>query len=171
MKSIKKVSLVTLSIIYIIGLNACTKKEQPQTSLPGQQTMIPAHVDIQMPSSEQMKIVIPNEIKGKWKGVILTVMDKQTMNGRDYNVPIGDKFSISGSNIEVQTGAFLPDLQITDNVYSTASGELNNPAIQVEVKEGGKEIFKGWLFQKFPSVHPFKHERFSITLKEPVSAL
>jgi len=171
MKSIKKVTLVTFSIIYMIGLNACAKKEQPQPRPHEQQSMAPEHVDIQMPASEHMKIVIPNEIKGKWKGVILTVMDKQTMNGRDYNILIGDKFSISGSNIEVQTGAFLPDLQITDKVYSTASGELNNPAIQVEVKEGGKEIFKGWLFQKYPTVHPFKHERFSITFKEPVSAL
>ena len=171
MEPIKKLILFTLCIIYLIGLNSCTKKEQAQPSPHEQQAMMPAHRDIQMPSLEQMKIVIPNEIKGKWKGVILTVMDKQTMNGRDYNVPIGDKFSISGSNIEVQTGAFLPDLQITDNVYSTASGELNNPAIQVEVKEGGKEILKGWLFKKYPTVHPFKHERFSITLKEPVSAL
>ena len=171
MKSIIILALASFFTTCLIGLNACTKKEQPQTPVPGQQTMIPAHGDIQMPSSEQMKIVIPDEIKGKWKGVILTVMDKQTMNGRDYNVTIGAKFTISDSNIEVQTGAFLPDLKIEDNVYSTESAELLNPAIQIEVKEGNKEIFKGWLFQKFPSVHPFKHERFSITLKEPVSAL
>ena len=171
MKSITILALASFFTTCLIGLNACTKKEQPQTPVPGQQTMIPAHGDIQMPASEQMKIVIPDEIKGKWKGVILTVMDKQTMNGRDYSIPIGSKFTISGSNIEVQTGAFLPDLKIEDNIYSTESAELLNPAIQIEVKEGGKEIFKGWLFQKFPSVHPFKHERFSITLKEPVSAL
>ena len=171
MEPIKKLILFTLPLISLIGFNACTKKEQPQPSPHEQQSMTPAHVDIQMPSSEQMKIVIPNEIKGKWKGVILTVMDKQTMNGKDYNIPIGAEFTIPGSNIDVQTGAFLPDLQIEDNIYSTVSAELNNPAIQVEVREGGKEIFKGWLFQKYPTVHPFKHERFSITLKEPVSAL
>lgn len=171
MKSIIILALASFFTTCLIGLNACTKKEQPQTPMPGQQTMIPAHGDIQMPAAEQMKIVIPDEIKGKWKGVILTVMDKQTMNGRDYNIQMGDKFTISGSNIEVQTGAFLPDLKIEDNVYSTESADLLNPAIQIEVKEGGKEIFKGWLFQKFPSVHPFKHERYSITLKEPVPAL
>ena len=171
MKPIKIITLISLFIIYLVGLNACTKKEQPQPRPHEQQTMMPSHADIQMPSSEDMKIVIPNEIKDKWKGVTITVMDKQTMNGRDYSIPIGAKFTISGSNIEVQTGAFLPDLKIEDNVYSTESAELINPAIQVEVKEDGKEIFKGWLFQKYPTVHPFKHERFSITLKEPVSAL
>ncbi len=171
-KSIKFIFLFfALSIIYLIGFNACTKKEQPQPRQHEQQAVTPAHIDIQMPSAEQMKIVIPNEIKAKWKGVIITVMDKQTMNSRDYNIPIGSKFTISGSTIEVQTGTFLPDLKIEDNVYSSESAELLNPAIQVEIKDSGKEIFKGWLFQKFPSVHPFKHERFSITLKEPVSAL
>jgi hypothetical protein len=171
METIKKVTLVTLSIIYLIGLNACTKKEQPQPPPPQQQSMMPAHGDIEMPASEDMKVIIPDAIKGKWKGVILTVIDKQTANGKDYNIPIGGKVAISGSNIEVQAGDFLPDLKIEGNIYSSDSTQLLNPAIHVEIKEGGKELFKGWLFQKFPSVHPFKHERFSITLKEPVSAL
>ncbi len=168
---IKKSTFFALSIIYMLSLSACTKQEQPQPSSPGQRSIIPGHSNVQMPSAGQMKIVISDEIKGKWKGVVLTVMDKQTMSGTDYNVTIGSKFTISGSNIEVQTGTFLPDFQIADNVYSTASAELNNPAIQVEVTEGGKEIFKGWLFQKYPTVHPFKHERFFLSLKEPVSAL
>jgi hypothetical protein len=171
METIKKVTLVTLSIIYLIGLNACTKKEQPQPPPPQQQSMMPAHGDIEMPASEDMKVIIPDAIKGKWKGVILTVIDKQTANSKDYNIPIGGKIAISGSNIEVQTGDFLPDLKIEGNIYSSDSTQLLNPAIHVEIKDGGKELFKGWLFQKFPSVHPFKHERFSITLKEPVSAL
>ncbi|MCC7201297.1 MAG: DUF2155 domain-containing protein [Nitrospirae bacterium] len=171
MKYNNNLIIIALSIIFLLNLGACAKKEQPRPQAPEQQSMLPGHSNVQMPSAGQMKIVISDEIKGKWKVVVLTVMDKQTMSGKDYNVPIGGKFTISGSNIEVQTGTFLPDFQITDNVYSTASAELNNPAIQVEVTEGGKEIFKGWLFQKYPTVHPFKHERFFLSLKEPVSAL
>ncbi|MEK6537880.1 MAG: DUF2155 domain-containing protein [Nitrospirota bacterium] len=169
MKTIKHLTILT--ILTILILPSCTKKEQPQPPPPEQQSMMPAHGDIEMPASEDMKVIIPDAIKGKWKGVILTVIDKQTANAKDYNIPIGGKVAISGSNIEVQTGDFLPDLKIEGNIYSSDSTQLLNPAIQVEIKEGGKELFKGWLFQKFPSVHPFKHERFSITLKEPVSAL
>ncbi|MEK6584114.1 MAG: DUF2155 domain-containing protein [Nitrospirota bacterium] len=171
MKTIKHLTILTILTIFI--LSSCTKKEQPQPQPPPpeQQSMMPAHGDIEMPASEDMKVIIPDAIKGKWKGVILTVIDKQTANAKDYNIPIGGKVAISGSNIEVQTGDFLPDLKIEGNIYSSDSTQLLNPAIHVEIKEGGKELFKGWLFQKFPSVHPFKHERFSITLKEPVSAL
>ena len=169
MKTIKHLTILTILTIFI--LPSCTKKEQPQPPPPEQQSMMPAHGDIEMPASEDMKVIITDAIKGKWKGVILTVIDKQTANTKDYNIPIGGKVAISGSNIEVQTGDFLPDLKIEGNIYSSDSTQLLNPAIHVEIKEGGKELFKGWLFQKFPSVHPFKHERFSITLKEPVSAL
>ena len=171
MKIKDHLTILTILTIFILILPSCTKKEQPQPPPPEQQSMMPAHGDIEMPASEDMKVIIPDAIKGKWKGVILTVIDKQTANTKDYNIPIGGKVAISGSNIEVQTGDFLPDLKIEGNIYSSDSTQLLNPAIHVEIKEGGKEVFKGWLFQKFPSVHPFKHERFSITLKEPVSAL
>jgi len=171
MKLEKNLPILTILTLFILVLPSCTKKEQPQPPPPEQQSMMPAHGDIEMPASEDMKVIIPDAIKGKWKGVILTVIDKQTANTKDYNIPIGGKVAISGSNIEVQTGDFLPDLKIEGNIYSSDSTQLLNPAIHVEIKEGGKELFKGWLFQKFPSVHPFKHERFSITLKEPVSAL
>ena len=171
MKTKDHLTILTILTIFILILPSCTKKEQPQPPPPEQQSMMPAHGDIEMPASEDMKVIIPDAIKGKWKGVILTVIDKQTANTKDYNIPIGGKVAISGSNIEVQTGDFLPDLKIEGNIYSSDSTQLLNPAIHVEIKEGGKELFKGWLFQKFPSVHPFKHERFSITLKEPVSAL
>jgi len=171
MKLEKNLPILTILTLFILVLPSCTKKEQPQPPPPEQQSMMPAHGDIEMPASEDMKVIIPDAIKGKWKGVILTVIDKQTANAKDYNIPIGGKVAISGSNIEVQTGDFLPDLKIEGNIYSSDSTQLLNPAIHVEIKEGGKEVFKGWLFQKFPSVHPFKHERFSITLKEPVSAL
>ena len=171
MKIKDHLTILTILTIFILILPSCTKKEQPQLPPSEQQSMMPAHGDIEMPASEDMKVIIPDAIKGKWKGVILTVIDKQTANTKDYNIPIGGKVAISGSNIEVQTGDFLPDLKIEGNIYSSDSTQLLNPAIHVEIKEGGKEVFKGWLFQKFPSVHPFKHERFSITLKEPVSAL
>ncbi len=133
--------------------------------------MMPGHPDIQMPAPEEMKIIVPDDVRAKWKGVILTVMDRETMDAMDYTVAVGGKLAIPGSKIEVQAGEFLPDLKIDGNVYTTSSPDLLNPAIRVLITEDGKEIFKGWLFQKFPSVHPFKHQKFGITLKEPVDTL
>ncbi|MBI4715722.1 MAG: DUF2155 domain-containing protein, partial [Nitrospirae bacterium] len=70
--------------------------------------------------------------------------------------------------IVVQVTDFLPDFKIEGSLYTSGSTNPLNPAVNVLVTEGGKEIFKGWLFQKFPSIHAFKHQRFGITLKEGV---
>ena len=40
--------------------------------------------------------------------------------------------------------------------------------MQIEVFEGGKEIFHGWLFAKFPEVHALAHDKYAIALVEGV---
>ena len=129
------------------------------------------HGDVQMPKAEEMKVVVPEDIKSKWKGVVFTIIDRESNSAKDYTVQLNGKVTIPDSKIEVQTEEFLPDLKIDGNIYTTETYNLLNPAIHVLITEDGKEIFKGWLFQKFPSVHPFKHQRFGITLKEAVTKL
>ena len=33
------------------------------------------------------------------------------------------------------------------------------------VLENGNEVFAGWIFQNFPDVHPFTHERYALKLE------
>lgn len=168
----KLIIISILLAVFITGFASCTKKESPAPKAE-QSQMIPAHgdFDIQMPKAEDMTIIIPDDVKTRWKGVILTVIDKETMAVKDYVVQLSGRVNIPGTMIEIQTGEFLPDLKIDGNIYTTASAELLNPAVRVSITEEGKEIFKGWLFQKFPSVHPFKHQKYGITLKEPLDRL
>jgi hypothetical protein len=47
----------------------------------------------------------------------------------------------------------------------TSSGiEPENPAARIRVAENGKVLFTGWVFKRFPDVHPFSHPRFSLRL-------
>lgn len=171
----KQFIILFLLVTSITSLLSCSKKESPPPEPPKEQSATmpdrPDHVDIQMPPAEHMKVIIPSDVKSKWKGVILTVTDKNDLGIKDYTVPISGSLTIPGSKIEIKVGDFLPDLKIDGNIYTTTSSDLLNPAIHVVVKEGEKEIFSGWLFQKFPNIHPFKHQRFGITLKEPVTNL
>ena len=43
--------------------------------------------------------------------------------------------------------------------------EPQNPAARIAVFEKGKEIFAGWIFTRFPDVHPFTHPRFQLRLE------
>jgi len=37
------------------------------------------------------------------------------------------------------------------------------------VTDGGKEVWKGWLYSMHPGVHPFQHEKIGLTLIGGVS--
>ena len=129
---------------------------------------IPMHGNIQMKAPDKVKIVVPPDVKKKWKWVRLSIEDKERNTTSELTVEIGGKTTIPGTKIEIEAREFLPDLRIEGNLYTTGSSDLLNPAIHVIVREDGKGIFDGWLFQKFPRVHPFRHPKYKIIFKEPV---
>ena len=126
-----------------------------------------AHSDI--PDLTGATVIIPDMVKGKWKSVVLMLEDKKTQKITEHTVNLGDEWIIPNSNIHVKVGTFLPDLIIQGTVFTSVSNELKNPAIHVTISENDKELFKGWLFSLFPTMHSFQHERFAITLKDVIA--
>jgi hypothetical protein len=171
---------VALILVFVVALSfvACDKGSdapittgQPQQTTPGE--LPEGHP---APGSEGIsqapvnrKIAVKEEITAAWDSVRLSIEDKQEGKTDDVVVKIGETYTIPGSEVAIKVGAFLPDFKMDETSISSASGELNNPAVKVTVSEGGSEIFDAWLYSKFPSIHPFMHERYGITLKEPVS--
>jgi hypothetical protein len=51
------------------------------------------------------------------------------------------------------------------DVITSQGIEEGNPAARIAVLENGTEIFSGWIFQNFPDVHPFTHERYALKLE------
>jgi hypothetical protein len=170
MKQVSRAVVGVLAImILILG---CQKKEpappRPQVApqRPLQQAM-PTEVP---PISGTAPTVIPESLKGKWTAVRLLVEDKKANQSQEYVVNIGGELAIPSSSLVVQVAEFLPDLKIEETKFTTASSELKNPAVHVKILDNGKEVFNGWLFQLFPAVHPFQHERYNITLRDSVAA-
>jgi hypothetical protein len=152
---------------------ACADKKEPkltQAPVPPPITMGQAENSSEIPSLSNAITMVPEKIKAKWKSVKFLVEDKKEKSLKEYVVGIGTTWRIPESSLEVKVGDFLPDLIIQGKVFTTATDELKNPAVHVTVSEGGKELFKGWLFSLFPMMHPFQHERFGITLKDIVVA-
>jgi hypothetical protein len=97
-------------------------------------------------------------VRIRWK-------DSQSGQGGVVDVPIGGSARIPGSDLEVRSDVFLPSFSMTaEEITSTGIGE-ENPAARIAVVENGKEVFAGWIFQRFPDVHPFQHPRFSLRLE------
>ena len=146
----------------------------PIGQAPGQmplQSPMPPHGDAAgMATKVEKTIVVPDAVKGKWSKVILDVADKGSNKSAEYTVKLKSEFKIPNTDLKIKVGDFLPDFRMNDNTLTSASDQPNNPAVRVEVFEGGKSVFKGWLYSKFPTMHPFEHPKYAITLKEGVKS-
>ncbi len=180
----KKIFSVLAAVIILLSAVSCKKKEEqpqapPQSALPqgplvdsqAQQPPSPGHG---MPGQKiEFKVVVPQEVESRWSAVKFVVEDKTKKKQQELSAPIGGELKIPDSNLTVKVGPFLPDFKMTGDMITSASNDLINPAVGVIVYENGAQIFPtsgqwGWLYLKFPSIHPFQHERFALALKEGI---
>jgi hypothetical protein len=176
----KKVIVGACALALLLGAGACKKKEEhpvPQTNIPGQQMPagqpgMPPQGKIMMPKGE-MRIVVPDSVKGKWKAVVLQVEDKAAKKVSEYTVNLHSDLMVPNSNLKITVGDFLPDFRMNGLDMTSTNNEPNNPAVAVKIFEGSKEVFPapgkqwGWLYGRpeFRSMHPFEHPQFHVTLK------
>jgi len=165
------INIIALFLL-IAALISCEKKQKP--ALPStppapssdiKQRGLPSDVPL---ISSNAPIVIPDAVKGKWKAVKLKVEDKKGQGSNEYQVGIHSDFIVPDSKLTVKIGEFLPDLKIQGTTFTSDSNEPRNPAIHVIILDENKEVFNGWLFSLFPTIHPFRHDRYGITLKEAI---
>jgi hypothetical protein len=172
----KRASLIILSIIFLASLISCQKEEE-KTAAKSHVQQGPI-IDVPAPAPghgtptkrPKFKVVVPPEVKEKWANVTITIDDKKANKQTDYVVALGDELKIPDSNLTVKVGPFLPDFKMSGEVITSSSNEPNNPAVGIVVFDNGKKVFPpsgevGWLYSKFPTIHSFQHDRFSLVLK------
>jgi hypothetical protein len=184
----KKIVVALCSLSLVLAFGACKKKEEkppmPQPGMPGQQQMPPGHPGgpmgpqgepgqpgqpggIVMPKG-QTSITVPDSVKGKWKAVVVVVEEKASHKKNEYTINLNSDFKIPGSELKIAVGEYLPDFKMNGLNITSSSNDPNNPAVHVKVFENDKEVFKGWLYTKFPAIHPFEHPKYALTLKDGV---
>lgn len=138
--------LVTLSFLF----SGCSQTEEE----PAAKLLKP----------QALRVLIPDNVRGQWKSVRIKVLDKSTLTEETYTIDLGYEFTVAKSKIKVKVDSFLPAFVMQGKVITSASNELRNPAARIVVSEGDQEIYKGWLFGRFPDTHSFQHERFGFSL-------
>jgi len=154
----KLVRFAAFALMACLAASACKKKEEKQ--LPS--AMPPGAM---VGQQSEAVIVVPDSVQGKWKSVTLAVLDKTSGKATDYEVAIGSKVPIPGADLVVEVLYFMPDFAMFGNKRTSKSNEPKNPAAQVRVSEGGKEIYKNWLFSMLKTPHAFQHPKYDISLK------
>lgn len=109
---------------------------------------------------------LPEAVKAKWRRMRIAVLDLSAKKEATYVVEAGTDFTVPGSDLTLRTLAIVPDFTMDAGVISSKSNEANNPAAQVVLTEGGRQIFRGWLFARFPETHPFEHPKYALRLIE-----
>jgi hypothetical protein len=107
---------------------------------------------------------VPPEVAKAFSGVQLAWRDKSNGQEGVLDVPLGDAAKLPGSNIEVRADVYLPAFNMTAQTITSTGTQEENPAARVTVAEKGSQLFAGWLFLRFPDIHPFQHPRYALRL-------
>jgi hypothetical protein len=111
------------------------------------------------------QLVIPPEVAQAWSGIRLGWKDKQSGKEGTVDVPMNEASPLPDPSLVVRADAFLPAFTMGGGAITSQGVEAENPAARITVFEKGKEIFAGWIFTRFPDVHPFTHPRFQLRLE------
>lgn len=123
------------------------------------------------PTNGEVKreVRVPDEVKAKWKSVSLKVKDKEKNSEETLSINVGKEMSIKGTNFVIKVKVFLPYYTMYDTYISSKSNEPVNPAVLIELLEGGKSVANGWVFANFTAFNSYKHKRYEIILP-PISS-
>ena len=150
--------LLVLSLIAM-GAAGCSERSNNKPAVSKQQP-------VRVPSV----VVVPDEVRGKWRAVKIAVYDKYAKKQQVYSLAIGSEFTLPGSDLSLTIENFLPHFVMEGTTLTSQSNEPRNPAAQLIVRQGGREIFKGWLFKLYPTTHAFQHPQYGFTLVDCVPA-
>ena len=144
--------LMVLSLVAMVAVAGCNDK--------GKSAVVPKPQPVKMPSV----VVVPESVKGQWKAVKIAVADKNSHSEKLYTIGIGSQLKLPGSSLTLAVDNFLPHFVMEGTTLTSQSNKLENPAAQVRILEGDREIYKGWIFTLYPTTHAFQHPQYGFTL-------
>lgn len=176
MKRFFSVSVIVITILF--SITSCRRREEypiPRATM--KEGPIMDAQDVSPHGTPRQKntfqVVVPEEVKGRWSAVKLMIGDKKLNKTQEFTVNLGGELRVPDSGLTVKIGPFLPNFKIDGNIITSASNAPDNPAVGVIIYEDGRQIFPeregwGWLYAKYPDIHPFQHGRFGIILKKGI---
>ena len=111
------------------------------------------------------RLEVPPEVQAAYSGIQLRWKDSSNGQEGVIDVPLGGGTPLPDPSLVVRADVFLPAFAMGGGVLTSDGVEPQNPAARITVFERGQEIFGGWIFTRFPDVHPFTHPRFKLLLE------
>ena len=161
------VTVLVMALAAALALG-CKKPATSEQTI--EQNVAEVGTNVPMPQVPS-QVMVPDEIKAKWKAVVIEVTDKDTKEKKEYTVPIGQTAPLGNTGLTITVEAFLPSFTMAGDVFTSASPELNNPAARVKIEDkAGTPTYTRWLFSLYPDTHPYEHSKYAVILKDYVAA-
>jgi len=154
--------LISSGLICTCGfLSGCSKKDAPEKPHQEAATAKGAHEAV---VRKQTEVAVPASVKGKWKSVKISIMDKEKKKEEFVDIEIGKTVKVNGTDLVIEIETFLPHFIMDGTTLTSSSNSPKNPAAQIHVTENGRDVFNGWLFTLYPNTHASKHVRYGFGL-------
>jgi hypothetical protein len=159
---VPKLFLLTSAVMFCLlaVLTGCSSKDEtqkaPKATVPAGDAVV----------KKQTEVSVPENVKGKWKSVKLSIVDKESNREGFVVIEIGKTMKVNGTNLVIKVENFLPHFIMDGTTLTSSSNSPKNPAVQVLITENGKEVFKGWLFTLYPNTHASQHSRYGFGLAD-----
>jgi hypothetical protein len=156
-----------VTIALLLALCACREHGRPNPEI----RMAISHDREETAGTESTTPTVPNqlevppEVLKAFAGIRLRWKDSSKNKEGILEVPLDGTARIPDSDLDVRADVFLPSFTMTQQAITSAGIEEANPAARITVLEKNQELFGGWIFTRFPDVHPFQHPRFSLKLE------
>lgn len=139
-------------LLLLLGLGACSDSVQV-TDLGKVQK--PAGHDQMVQEATQPKayrVEVPVSVRAKYKSVEIGLKMPKGGEAIHLQVPIGGYAREAKRGIEVAAKDYLPSFSMAGERITTREGGPENPAVWVDVRVHGKEVFRGWVFRDEPGL-------------------
>ncbi len=162
---------VLLAALFAFTLAGAACKKQPPPPPPPPAGGMPGEAGAppgMMGGGPEKKVIVPDAVKASWKAVKIEVDYKKTKTKKVITTALNTDVKVPDTDITLKVGPFLPHFAMTADSITSTSNNLENPVVGVDVVQGGKIVFHGWLFQKFPDVHSFQSDTIALKLVEGI---
>ena len=103
-------------------------------------------------------------VRSRWTAMKIGVIDLSARQESTYIVHAGQDFTLPGGDLTFRILALVPDFTLDNGVITSRSDLPRNPAAKVLITEQGRQLYRGWLFARFPENQPFEHPRYAVRL-------
>lgn len=143
-----------LPLLLIVGLGACSDSVTV-TDL-GKVKKPAGHDQMAQEAlhPKERRVVMPPSVRGKYESVEVLVNLPKGGKPVRLEVPLGGYAQAAGQGVEVAAKDYLPSFAMVGEVITSQENGPANPAVWLDVRVQGQEVFRGWVFRNEPDLMP-----------------